>query len=207
MGTSWIFERGHRLRLHIAGTDWPNAWAPPEPLSLAIDRRATRLVLPVLHGPSPIAERPRLPSPGPGVRQERYRRRAEPADHTDMEKPGGRERPDGVDWRIEHDVLERETTAVAASWGGQDPSPDGPGTFEHYGGEVTVSTVDPGRGRAVARATIRVTYPEVTAQSEARYTFSSDAETYHLHLELEVAEGDEVRWTRAWDRSFPRRLQ
>ncbi len=27
--TSWAFEPGHRIRLDLAGSDWPNAWPPP----------------------------------------------------------------------------------------------------------------------------------------------------------------------------------
>ena len=30
---SWTFEAGHRVRLDLAGTDWPNVWSPPEPPS------------------------------------------------------------------------------------------------------------------------------------------------------------------------------
>ena len=50
---SWTFEAGHRIRLDLAGTDWPNVWSPPEPVTLTIDRSATTLTLPVLDGPSP----------------------------------------------------------------------------------------------------------------------------------------------------------
>ena len=31
---SWTFAAGHRLRLDLAGGDWPNAWAPPRPMTL-----------------------------------------------------------------------------------------------------------------------------------------------------------------------------
>ena len=29
--TTWRFARGHKLRLSVAGADWPNTAAPPEP--------------------------------------------------------------------------------------------------------------------------------------------------------------------------------
>ena len=35
--TSWTFEAGHRLRLDLAGADWPNVWPPPQAVSLTID--------------------------------------------------------------------------------------------------------------------------------------------------------------------------
>ncbi len=35
---SWTFEAGHRIRLDLAPADWPNAWAPPLPGTLTLDR-------------------------------------------------------------------------------------------------------------------------------------------------------------------------
>ena len=65
--TSWIFEPGHRVRLDVAGTDWPNAWPPPTPVTLTLDRSASSLVLPVLEGPSPepVPRLEILPPPPP----------------------------------------------------------------------------------------------------------------------------------------------
>ena len=60
---SWTFEAGHALRLDLAGTDWPNTWSPPRPVTFTIDRAVTTLELPVIDGPSPIEERPVLPPP------------------------------------------------------------------------------------------------------------------------------------------------
>ncbi len=60
---SWTFEAGHRIRLDLAGTDWPNVWSPPEPVTLTIDRSATTLTLPVLDGPSPRRRRTRRSLP------------------------------------------------------------------------------------------------------------------------------------------------
>ena len=39
--TAWIFEAGHRVRLDVAGADWPNTWSPPAPLTLAVDAGAS----------------------------------------------------------------------------------------------------------------------------------------------------------------------
>ena len=61
--TSWTFEAGHRIRLDLAGTDWPNVWTPPEPVTLTIDRAATTLTLPVLDGPSPAEGAPTFAPP------------------------------------------------------------------------------------------------------------------------------------------------
>jgi len=49
--TAWTVSPGHRLRLSIAGTDWPNTAAPPLPIVLSIDADASTLYLPVASGP------------------------------------------------------------------------------------------------------------------------------------------------------------
>jgi hypothetical protein len=202
--TSWTFERGHRVRLDIAGTDWPNVWTPPEPVTLSIDPSDAVLVLPTLDGPTPVAERPTLSPPTPEARQEIYEPRSPVAAPTPSR---GRERPDGIDWKVEHDVLEHRTTATSASWGTSAAEGDIPETFERYGGIVSVSTTDPGDARVDARSVIRIAYPEATVESEARYSVVSDAKTYRVEIELEVGENGERRWSRRWERSIPRHLQ
>ena len=59
--TSWVFEAGHRVRLSIAGADWPNTWPPPCGGTLELDRAALELALPVVDGPPALVERPVLP--------------------------------------------------------------------------------------------------------------------------------------------------
>ncbi|MGZ4115722.1 MAG: CocE/NonD family hydrolase [Actinomycetota bacterium] len=202
--TSWIVEPGHRLRLDVAGTDWPNAWTPPEPVTISIDISDAVLVLPTLDGPSPVSERPRLHPATPGVEQETYVARGAGDAPTASR---GRERPDGIDWKIEHDVLERRTTITCGSWGTSAAQDDVPETFERYGGVVSVSTEDPGDARTDARSVIRIAYPEATVETEARYSVVSDATTYRIEIELDVRENDEHRWSRRWERSIPRQLQ
>jgi len=55
--TAFAFARGHRLRLSLAGADWPNTVAPPRPLVLEV--RGGELLLPVVEEPSPYPP-PRL---------------------------------------------------------------------------------------------------------------------------------------------------
>src|SRR5439155_11105701 len=49
--TGWRFPRGHRIRVAIAGADWPNVWPTPEKGTNEAyrgPRRQSRLVLPVV---------------------------------------------------------------------------------------------------------------------------------------------------------------
>ncbi|HXF72466.1 MAG TPA: CocE/NonD family hydrolase, partial [Actinomycetota bacterium] len=190
--TSWVFEPGHRIRLDLAPADWPNAWPPPFPGELEIDRADAVLTLPVLEGPSPVAERPTFAPPT------RERQRVPPPD-----APGG-----PLVWRIEHDVVARETWAVIGHGSVEElEGPEARRVVERSDGVVAVSTDDPGRARCEARYRYLIEFPEAIVETEARERVESDARTYRIELELDVREGGELRWRRRWARTYPRRLQ
>lgn len=190
--TSWVFEPGHRIRLDLAGTDWPNAWPPPAPVILTVERGGSALILPTVAGPAPFDVRPVLPL------STRPQERHESAKGNTSE---------GVVWRIEHDVLEGETRAVAGSSGVTEAEGERPRFREEYEGTVAVSTADPGHARAESRSAFTIEWPQATVASEARQVIRSDAEAYHLTVELDVMEGGELRWSRRWERRIPRTLQ
>ena len=183
--TSWIFEPGHRVRLDLAGTDWPNAWPPPAPLTLSIDRTASALVLPVLEGPSPVSGRPSLP---PARRPQAW----------DTE---------GVTWTVEHDVARRETRARVGYGSRSDADEVAPEMTDRVDGEVGVSLDDPGRAWVDATSSTTVTWPEVAISATAHTRIDSDADAYHLTLDVETTEDGTVRWSRRFERRYPRALQ
>ncbi len=187
---SWTFEAGHRIRLDLAGADWPNAWSPPAENTLRIDRSVSSLELPVLHGPSPVTAAPVLPPPR--VPQ------TDPTENTDK----GWSR-----WEVVWDAIERERRAVA-TYGGVSAAEGGvPGMRQRYGGSVGVSAVDPGRAWADGESDLEISYPEGTCRSQARLRLDSDASSYRIAIDLIVSEDGEERWRRRWDRTFPRDLQ
>ena len=66
--TSWVFEPGHRIRLDLAGSDWPNAWPPPLPVHAhGRARPGSPLVLPTLDGPVAGRARARAPAAEAGA--------------------------------------------------------------------------------------------------------------------------------------------
>jgi predicted acyl esterase len=182
--TAWTFEPGHRIRLDLAGADWPNTWPPPAPVTLTVDAGSLRLTLPTLAEP-PTAPAPAFHPPPPDT---------EPAE------------PEDVTWRIDHDVLGRETRC-RVDHGSEYDAELGARVTEHYWGEVVVSTDDPGTARAVARSTYTIEWPETTVRTEARLTLHSDADTYRVDVELDAHEGEAQRRGRRWQRVIPRRLQ
>jgi predicted acyl esterase len=188
---SWTFEAGHRIRLDLAGTDWPNAWAPPEPVTLSIERGLSALTLPVIDGPSPVSDIPRLAT------TERQKGSTEPAD---PEKGW-------VLWKIEDDILKHERRAWAGSFNGYAADGDVPAFTELYRGVVGVSTTDPGHAYADAEATFEMYWPEATCTAHTEVKVESDRTTYRLRIELVVSEDGQERWRRSWDRTIPRDLQ
>jgi predicted acyl esterase len=192
--TSWVFEPGHRVRLALAGSDWPNTWPPPGGAPLGVERSSVRLVLPVLEGPSPLPP-PSLP----------------PTSGVDSHSPAIDAPQPELVWRFEDDMIAREARAVT-SYGSRYEAPFGARVDERYDGAVGVSQDDPARAWARGRAAYRIAWPEADVRTEATLEVRSDAAAYHVAIALVAeeldAEGDAVafRRERRFARRIPRRL-
>ena len=179
--TAYVVASGHRLRLDLAGADFPSSWPPPHAGTLTVDAAASRLVLPVLE--EPAGAEPPVFAPG------------EPSPH----------RPDRVTWTIEDDVLARERR-VRIRHGGVRGQAGDIDILDSYGGEIGVSTVDPGRAWASGATTFELAFPEVAVRTASRGTLRTEDGQWHLTLELDVFEDDELIAERRWDRTVPRGL-
>jgi putative CocE/NonD family hydrolase len=194
--TSWVFEQGHRLRLALSGADWPNVWPPPAGGTLTVDRGSVELSLPVVEGPPTIAEAPAF-TPSPGK-------------ETHGPDPTG-EQP-ALRWRIEHDVLGRETQAIV-SHGSSYDGEAGARVDERYEGAVGVSLTDPGHAWARGRSRYVIRWPEASCAAEATLDLRSDADAYHVVVEVVAEELSDdgptggARRQRRFERTIPRRLQ
>ena len=192
--TSWIFEPGHRVRLSLAGADWPNIWPPPSGAPLQVDRASVELVLPVLDGPSPLPA-PVLP----------------PTTGKDTHAPDADDEQPPTVWRLEDDQIGHESRCVTGS-GSNYEAPFGARVEERYEGTTGVSKDDPALAWARGRTTYRITWPEADVRTEATLDLRSDAEAYHVVITLVAEElGPEAGETafyreRRFERSFPRRL-
>jgi hypothetical protein len=78
---------------------------------------------------------------------------------------------------------------------------------ERYDGAVGVSTRDPGDAWAKATARYVIRWPEVEVATEARLDFRSDAEAYHVVVDViaqELGEEGIGRHERRFERRIPR---
>jgi predicted acyl esterase len=180
--TSWIWEPGHRLRLDVAGSDFPSTWPPPYAGTLRVDPASSTLVLPVLEGPA-VADPPAF---APGA----------PEAH----------RPERVIWTTTEDVLRRERTVAIDHGGVRGAGARGLEYYDRYGGEIVASIDEPGVARATGGTVYELAWPEVRVRTESRGTLRSDATTWYLELELEVQEDGETIATKRWERTLPRDL-
>jgi hypothetical protein len=78
---------------------------------------------------------------------------------------------------------------------------------QRYGGVVGVSVDDPGRAFVDAGSSFELRFPEATVRTSSHTRIDSDAEAYHVTIELAASEDDGERWERRWERRIPRNLQ
>ena len=176
--TAYRMTEGHRLRLSLAATDWPNIWVPPTPVLIEVDRAASSLELPT------------VPADG-----------AEPPQFRAGEGPSP---PDeSVRWVFERDVLARRTVA-RTHYGDSYRGFRSCEIEDSYDGEVTVNTADPSDAGAMGRARFELKWPEATASAEAELRVASDALQYHVDIVLHTRLDGEGFAERSWHTSIDR---
>ncbi len=173
---AYAFDDGQRMRLSLAGADWPNTAASPGPAVITV--LGGSLELPCWQGDSP--------HPPPVL------------------KPGSAtsESAEGVVWRVERDVL-RATTSCIVDHGSTYPVPyDGTAT-EHYSGRVSVDTASFDQ-RTWAETTLTLQWPDVSVSTSATMEVTLTAASYDVTIDLTAREGADVVGTRRWQRQIPR---
>ena len=167
---AYAWTPGNRLRVSVAGTDWPNTVAPPAPVTLTV--HGGTLELPVLEG-----EDHPVPTFTPG------------AEHSS-------ESADGVAWEVRDDVLRRTTYARTHTVSNYE-TPYGGRAREDYLGEVSVDRRSHVQ-RAVAETTFELGWPEgdVEVRSVMEVTVSGDGVA--VTIESRALADDVEIWQRQW---------
>ena len=178
--TAWRFTPGTVVRLAIAGTDWPNCWPAPGPLTLSVDAASVEVDLPVVDG-LPASIHPFAPGTGPSEHE-----------------------ADGVVWSFAHDVLARESTVVTR-YGDTYTGRHGATVTDDYRGEVGISTRDPSIGWARGTSSYLIAWPEATVRTESTLEVTSDRERLVATIVMRAWDGDELVCERSWTSDRPRR--
>ncbi|MGB8858193.1 MAG: CocE/NonD family hydrolase [Ilumatobacteraceae bacterium] len=181
--TTWTMIPGHRLRLAIAGTDWPNCWPPAQPFTLGVRRGSVRLMLWTAKSLPPARDEF---DPGTG-----------PVDEAE-----------GVVWKYETDVLGRETR-VHTRYGGTYAGTHGTSVTDVYEGSLGVSTVDLASAWAKGRSRFDLTFalPDgstTVCATEALLHVRSDHEWFHVEITLQAWRDGTLFGERSWVERFPR---
>jgi predicted acyl esterase len=180
--TAFQMPAGSRLRLDVAGSDFASSWPPPFAGTLAVDRAASHLTLPVVGEPT-------LPTPT-----------FAPGDDTPHE-------PGHVLWEVRDDLV-AETRRVVIDHGGvRGSSGDDLRIEDSYRGEVGVHAAAPADAWATGGVTFEVAWPEARIRTASSGTLRTDADSWFLELALEVTEDGQPVAERRWERQIPRHLQ
>jgi hypothetical protein len=172
---AYSWSPGQTLRVSIAGADWPNTIAPPEPVALTVHEAV--LTLPLLTGSFPA------PTFGAG------------AEHSG-------ESAEGVGWEIRHDVLARTTTAGTRS-DSRYPVPYEGTAREFYGGEVAVDTRTFAQ-RADADTVYELSWPGIEITVRSTMTVDVTPTAYDVSIDTHATLDGQSISERSWHESIPR---
>jgi len=183
---SWVFPRGHRIRLAISNAMWPMIWPTPHPATATVrlGATATRVMLPVIPAqdrPAPVFGRPETTECLPGV------------------NGWGEILP--VRW-----TLVRDDRAVAAiSWRGADGSqyPWGAVADEEYL-RYEVADDRPAEASARGEARTEVHLPDRVLTFSSVLELDGDVGSLRYRFKRELRRDGVLIRERAWEHRFRR---
>jgi uncharacterized protein len=188
---SWVYAKGHRIRLAVSNALWPMMWPTPYPMTTEVrlgGAEGSQLVLPVVpeHGPAPAPF-------------------AAPAKD---DVPAGITADEGAwpgAWTLERDEANQRS---AVTWRGRSAMTFPWGGFAHV--EQIVYRVDDAHPEAAAvegEATTTQTLSDRVLVWRGRLVISSDATDFHYEYTRELLRDGVLLKTRTWRENVPRDLQ
>lgn len=193
--TSWVFPKGHRIRLAVSNAQWPMFWPTPYPMKTALHlggREPTRLVLPVV--PHAQRPRPRFKPPEPDLPLEGF-----------SSLDGGTNSGYGEIASIHRNPRSGTTEVIATNASGMKY----PWGTQRFTESITHETQDerPEATSVRGEHSSTVELPDRTLRWETRTTFRSDRENFHYtFLRRLLRDGQLVR-EKTWEETIPRDFQ
>ena len=190
--TSWVFPKGHRIRVSVGNAQWPMMWPSPHPMTttLAIGgENGARVLLPVVapaKRPAPDFLPPEVSPALAGF------------ERIDDGNPSGY----GEVSEVRRNPQTGEVVAVATNSGAQ----KFPWGEERYHERIEHSTSDahPENTRMHGTHRMEVDLPKRKLRWEAELDFRSDLEAYHYDYVRRVYENGKLVREKRWTERFPR---
>jgi predicted acyl esterase len=190
--SSWVWSRGHRIRVAISNSQWPMHWPTPYPMTTALHlggAEGSAITLPVVpaRGPAPTAFGPlETVEVPPGI--------TTPGDYA---WPGS--------WKLERDVAKERSTV---SWRGTSAVRFPWGAFEHSEQLIYhVDDADPAVSAVEGDAESIETLAGRVLTYRGHLAVTSDATTFHYAYTRELLRNGAVVRTKTWQEVIPRDLQ
>ncbi len=171
-------DPGHRLRVSVAGCDWPTTVAPPAPVTLTVHDGSVEL---------PLWPGNDLPTPqfAPGAES-------------------SAEDPAGTTWSITRDILPRTTTCTVRHGSTYAVPHDGT-AGEEYAGTVSVDRRTYAQ-HAAAECSYRLTWPEVDVRVASTMRVEVTGDGTRVNIAIDAYEDDRLVSHREWTDVLPTRV-
>jgi len=193
--TSWVFPKGHRIRLAVNNAQWPMLWPTPESTTTSLQiggTQASSLALPIVPA-------------GPGRSPEFQAPVASPSLPGYEDISLGTSSGYGEVSAVTRNPASGEATAVATNagatqypWGREDYRE----TIEHRTWEK-----EPWKTSMKGSHEIEVSLPDRTLLWQAELNFTSDRENFYYRYTRRLLENGQLLREKSWDDSIPRDFQ
>ena len=193
--TSWIFPKGHRIRLSVSNAQWPMIWPTPYAMTttLQLGAEGSRLLLPVV----PIEQRPGptylpIPPEEPGLAG---------FEAIDTGTPSGYGEISSVDRNPRTGLARVVATSASASrypWG-----------EERRTESITHEAEDgkPEHASVLGEYSTEVKLPDRTLRWECAVRVTSDRENFYYENTRRLSKNGVVLREKSWKETFPRDFQ
>ncbi len=177
---SWVFPKGHRVRVAIANADFPNLWPTPH-------RMTTKLYVDADH-PSRIV----LPVMPPGALSRPY----EPPEIDEAQGSAG---PGPIDqWEVTRDEMKQTVTVF------RETIQPAYGSMERRWS--TASDRDPAHATIVAEGRDEVEHEGRTITCNSWMTLASNDKAFEISVRRELRVNGELQYEKEWADTIPRDL-
>jgi uncharacterized protein len=187
--TAWRFRPGHRLRLSLAGTEWPNIWPTPYPSRHACHwggAHTARLRLPLLP-PATEAQKKTFSPPTPL-------------------QPVAESQAEAGAWQVTQDVMSERVSVFCHKADRLRSLLRETAFASAKKVTATASNAEPADVRVTGENAMELRDHGHVINAVAAGAMTGTAETFHVSIELEVTLDGRKFFGKRWDEAIPRKL-